>query len=149
MERCPSGCRARDPHVADGRAADQGGAGQGRSAAPAASTLGKVVCGHPLPTPDLLGYIIILESLSQCAAVFPAFWRSATNATACAAAWTVSTSTFYLAFWHEPIGACVNGTLTSPAIRTASAQDIAPYTLPLAISLPHTTRSDKDSVRFS
>src|SRR5215510_6206383 len=63
MERGPSGCRAGDHHVSDGREADQGGDGQGRSAAPAASTLRKVVCGYPLPTTDLLGYIIIFESL--------------------------------------------------------------------------------------
>src|SRR5215470_14833257 len=63
MERCPSDCRASDYHVSDGRAADQGGDGQGRGAAPAAPTLGKVVCGHPLPITDLLGYIIIFESL--------------------------------------------------------------------------------------
>src|SRR5262252_7981808 len=64
MERCPSDCRASDYHVSDGREADQGGDGQGRGAAPAAPTLGKVVCGHPLPITDLLGYIIIFESLT-------------------------------------------------------------------------------------
>src|SRR5215471_4902338 len=63
MERCPSDCRASDYHVSDGREADQGGDGQGRGAAPAAPTLGKVVCGHPLPITDLLGYIIIFASL--------------------------------------------------------------------------------------
>src|SRR4030095_9270762 len=67
MERCPSGCRASEHHVSDGREADQGGDGQGRSAAPAAPTLGKVVCGHPLSTTDLLGCIIIFESLRSTA----------------------------------------------------------------------------------
>jgi transposase-like protein len=54
---CSSGRRTRDHHVSDGREADQGGDGQGRSAAPAATTFRKVVCGYRLPTIDLLGYI--------------------------------------------------------------------------------------------
>src|SRR5215471_4988995 len=72
MERCPSDCRASDYHVSDGREADQGGDGQGRGAAPAAPTLGKVVCGHPLPITDLLGYIIIFESLTLSNGVWTA-----------------------------------------------------------------------------
>src|SRR5262245_26988539 len=67
MARCPSGGRIGDHHVSDGREADQGGDGQGRSAAPTAPTLRKVVCGHPLSTIALLGYIIIFESLKRLA----------------------------------------------------------------------------------
>src|SRR5262245_46817969 len=64
MERCPSGGRTGDHHVSDGCDAVQGGDGQGRSAAPAAPALRKVVCGHRLSPIDLLGYIIIFESLN-------------------------------------------------------------------------------------